>query len=478
MATPNRAGNIVTQYRRGDLSPSLLSSLARSNPGFKAVMSGSGKLVLKNMKGVPSPPGSTTKPPATPAPPPNPYSLYPKWAQRDLQQRDSDIANTQSYGSSIQQWLSGQLAPIQAGSQAAVQNYRNSMAALPIPGPVGLPAVQGAGGGTIAGSPDTWKRDAAATQAKGYGVADQGQAAIQSFLSDAGMGNLRSQLEANLAGQLLQIPEAQKKEKREYITKLDQFLEAQKAEDLQFQQKLAQDTTNDWYDFVGMLTNAGVKLEDIAADSTRGTGGVVVNSAKRPTTPGYNWYEESPGRWRGIQIPGAGSAGSSGGKPTGLIGPIDNPNQKPPPGYVKVKSGGKTYWRAKGGTTGGSGGGGGLSAEQIRIQRNEARDFWRGDKGSNAAGQTVYSGGLNKSAVSGYTDANGNLLPGKSSEYVTVIRIHKLREQIEAGLTPAEARRLGPQLIAGVVGTRNYTNYVRWASKASNINVARRRKHI
>lgn len=45
----NRSGNIVTSMRRGDLSPGILSSLAQSHPGYKVVIAGNGKVVLKKV---------------------------------------------------------------------------------------------------------------------------------------------------------------------------------------------------------------------------------------------------------------------------------------------------------------------------------------------------------------------------------------------------------------------------------------------
>lgn len=420
--------------------------------------------------------------PAAPKPPPDPYAKYPEWARMGLRQRDADIENTQKFGLEVQKWLSGQLAPIQAAGQAATQNYRNSIAALPMPGAAGgIPPVVGAGGGAVTGSPDAWKMSAANTAQLGYSTAQQGQGAIASFLADSGLGNLRSQLEANLAAQLLKIPEEQKREKREYLAKLDEFMASQAAEQAQFEAELARDTTNDWYDLVAQLTNAGVRLEDIRMDGQGGSGGVVVTSRTKPTTPGYTWYREGPNKWRGIEIPGSGSSGSSTGtRPTGLIGPVE-PNTPVPDGYVKVRSGGKTYWRALGGGSGGSGGSGGVSPEQRRLQVSEARDIWRGDKGTSVSGQTVYTGGLKDGVVTGYTDSRGKLLDpsGIKQRYVNNVRFYRFDEALSAIMSPQRVA----EVMRSVIGGSNFSRYVKWANNTKatgpySLKQAKRRRHI
>lgn len=44
---PNAQGNLVTNYTKGDLSPHMLSMLSTAYPGYKVVIAGNGRVVLK-----------------------------------------------------------------------------------------------------------------------------------------------------------------------------------------------------------------------------------------------------------------------------------------------------------------------------------------------------------------------------------------------------------------------------------------------
>lgn len=431
--------------------------------------------------------GGSTGSAGTP-PPVDPYKDYPPWARRTLRQIDADQAASEAHGRSVQQWLTGALAPVQAAHQSSVANYQASMQNIPSLR-VQNPAVQGMGGGNIqGGSPNQFVLNASNMASQGYNEVAQGQGAIQTFLKNAGMGNLRQTLEANLAGQLLQLPNQFKKEKNAYLAKLDEFLAGQEAAQAQFDAELARETTNDWYDFIATMGNQGVKLTDIqtdartadkdrAVDAKKGSGGVVVNSASRPTTPGYTWYQEGAGKWRGIKIP---TSGSGKGKPSGLIGPV-KAGSRPPNGYTTVTSNGKLYFLKLSGTKGG-GTGGGTTPAEMRQQRNDALDLWRGKAMAGAApGSVVYSNGLNKAAVNGFTDPAGAVTSAErvagvpAAQYVTNVRIYRLQQQLEAGNNDIEAVS---RILRGIVGGGNYDRYVKWASKATNIKEARRRKHI
>jgi len=437
---------------------------------FKTVKTGKGYYIAKKLKTPPVVPGTPTPPaaPKPPKPPPGPYDAYPSWAKTALTQMASDTAQRQAYGLDIQKWLTGALAPIQASGQAATQNYRSSIAGLPNAGNMAIPQVAAMSpGGTTAASPEAWKANAAQAAASGYSTIQQGQSAIQSFLADSNLGNINQALQTNYAQDLLKIGESAKKEKQDYISKLDEFIATSTATAEQHAQDVARQSTNDWYDFVAQLTNSGVKLnaqqmKQLAPPT--GSGGVKVVSQTMPTNPAYDWVEESPGVWRGTKLPTTPTTKPA--KPTGLVGPIEG-NQKPPKGYVAVQSGGKTYWRALGKTGTGSGSGA-LTAPQKRLQFTTSKEFWVGKPNTSVVGGADKPG-LNKAVVNGFTNPDGSLglnhRDSKSAAYVFYVRAFRLREQVGA-MTDDNART--DTILKGVLGSRNFSRFEKWRNDTAN----------
>jgi hypothetical protein len=395
---------------------------------------------------------------------------------------DTDTQNEQANALKVQQWLTGALAPIQAASQSASQNYRSSIAALPNAGNMGVPQVGSMQpGGTTLASPDAWKMNAATTAAAGYNTAQQGQGAISSFLADSGLGNLRSALETNFAQELLRLGETRKKEKNEYLSKLDQFLAESEADAQQGRAELAQKTTNDWYDFIAQLTNAGVRLTDVQMDSMKpptGSGGVVVRSQTMPNNPKYDWIEESPGVWRGILNPTPVKPPNT--KPTGVTGPFKN---RPPvlKGYQIIKDGGKFYYVKKGGGAG-AGSGGGITPEQKRLQFKEGKASWVGEAPNNATG-TGGTPGIKDAPVNGFTNPDGTFpagTPGPRRSYAFNVRVYRLREQI---LASTEDKTRTDTILKGILGSRNFARFNQWRLKANDKSdlsfyAAKKRKHV
>jgi hypothetical protein len=457
---------------------------------FKTIKTGKGYFIAKKLKPKVTPPRGPQAPgvPGVPKPPPGPYSKYPEWARQTLRQYDVETQREQEYGTQVQQWLTGALAPIQAAGQAATQNYRTSMAGLPNAGNMlGIPTVAGtAPGGVTAGTPEAWKTQAAQTAAAGYSTIQQGQSAISSFLNDAKIGNLRSALETNFAQDLLRLGETRKKEKFSYMAKLDQFMAESEAEAKQKQAELIARTTNDWYDFVAQLTNAGIKLTDInleAMEQPTGTGGIFIpdptGQNKPAPVPGKQWVRE-PNGWRAVDLPTP-QQGRAAPKPTGLIGPID-PGTPVPPGYVKVRSGGKTYWRQKGTAAGGGAAAKPVSPAERRQQYKDALKLWRGTPPNNTLG-TGGQPGLSTARVNRWTDEEGNLAPGHTSQadrnYVFYVRSARLLEQV---LSLTGNKKRAADVMRGIVGARNYARFNQWylSSDRGNLSfyAAKKRRHV
>lgn len=338
-----------------------------------------------------------------PRPEPGPYDQFPEFAQQFLRQMDRDRDFHTEYAKQVQQQLSQALAGIQQYNTQAQTNFQQAVSSIPQP-TGGMPVVTGASGSGIYSSPQNYLTQAAIGQGAQETTTGREQAAIQALLRNTGMGNMRAGLEAALSREMLAIPEMYKKEKYQYITRLEEFMAQQAAgearlaeERRQFDIEQARLSANDYYDLIGMLTSAGVNLAKARMpEPFRGSGGVLVRSARPPRNPNYEWYEEQPGVWRGIPVGSSGGTGP-GGMPRvrgeGLVGPFMRASDVPR-GYDPVRlADGMIYGvkRQGGGGGGGPGGGGsgGLSPEQRRLLFKEARTIWFGEESTDRFGRPV-----------------------------------------------------------------------------------------